>query len=207
MTPPPDSPDSRFKESISDISDQIQAIIDEAESAATEIRVNARADANRESQRILSQHVGELRQAMAPVAARVEALSREAGALLDEIDAVETRLSELRDEVPAPARTASPQPGALSKKPDVASSSPATASEGNAGSPDQRERTGSAPVAYPGSASKSGESTKSPPQEAFLRATQMAVAGQSRDEIEATLASEFGLDDPASVAEDILGQD
>ncbi len=44
-----------------------------------------------------------------------------------------------------------------------------------------------------------------PPEEAVLRATQMAVAGSSRSEIEATLSDEFGLADATPVVNDILG--
>ena len=41
--------------------------------------------------------------------------------------------------------------------------------------------------------------------EAMLRATQMAVAGSSRDEIGRTLEAEFGIDDPEPILEQILG--
>ena len=41
--------------------------------------------------------------------------------------------------------------------------------------------------------------------EAMLRATQMAVAGSSRDEIGRTLEAEFGIDDPEPILGQILG--
>ena len=43
-------------------------------------------------------------------------------------------------------------------------------------------------------------------EEAILRATQLAVSGASRGEIESTLRSEFGLSDPSTVVGEILGE-
>lgn len=85
------------------------------------------------------------------------------------------------------------------------------------------------PVAYPGSAAGGSEQHDARPEEgeasarmqavpdqpaerragdteaALLRATQLAVAGRNRDEIEATISSEFDLGDPAAVVDQILG--
>jgi predicted nucleic acid-binding Zn-ribbon protein len=41
--------------------------------------------------------------------------------------------------------------------------------------------------------------------EAVLRATQMAVAGSERDEIEAEMRDEFGVGDPARLVDQVLG--
>lgn len=58
------------------------------------------------------------------------------------------------------------------------------------------------PVATdPLSPAGSGQSS----DEAMLRATQMAVAGSSRDEIGRTLEAEFGIDDPELILGQILG--
>jgi uncharacterized phage infection (PIP) family protein YhgE len=43
-------------------------------------------------------------------------------------------------------------------------------------------------------------------EEAVLRATQLAVSGSSREEIESVLAAEFELEDAGAVADDILGR-
>jgi hypothetical protein len=43
------------------------------------------------------------------------------------------------------------------------------------------------------------------PEEAMLHATQMAVAGSGREEIEDTLRTEYGLADPARLVTEILG--
>jgi len=40
--------------------------------------------------------------------------------------------------------------------------------------------------------------------DAVLRATQLAVAGRDRDEIVAAIASEFALDDPGALVEEVL---
>jgi hypothetical protein len=72
------------------------------------------------------------------------------------------------------------------------------------------------PVAYPGTrapeAPESGEpeagnAKPAEPvgEEPLLRATQMAVAGASRADIEEALRTEFGVSDPAAVADEILG--
>ena len=45
------------------------------------------------------------------------------------------------------------------------------------------------------------------PASAKLLATQMAVAGSSRDEIEGRLRSEYGIDDPGSMLDTILGSE
>lgn len=43
------------------------------------------------------------------------------------------------------------------------------------------------------------------PEEALLRAAQMAVAGRSREEIERALIAEFGAESPGSIVDEILG--
>ncbi|MDP9483791.1 MAG: hypothetical protein M3P84_11290, partial [Chloroflexota bacterium] len=67
--------------------------------------------------------------------------------------------------------------------------------------------TGSPAVAYPGAgqppAASSGFDGRS--EAALLRATQLAVAGSGRGEIEARLLSEFDLADPGAVIDEILG--
>jgi len=43
------------------------------------------------------------------------------------------------------------------------------------------------------------------PNDAVLRATRMAVAGSSREAIEAELREDFGITDPAAILDDVLG--
>jgi hypothetical protein len=42
-------------------------------------------------------------------------------------------------------------------------------------------------------------------EEVLLRATQMAIAGSSRDEIASALRAEFGIADPGPIVDGILG--
>ena len=60
-------------------------------------------------------------------------------------------------------------------------------------------RPGPVPVEQPSSAS-----SERIPEQAVLRATQMAVAGTERTEIERMLRVEFGIDDPAAVVDEML---
>ncbi len=69
---------------------------------------------------------------------------------------------------------------------------------------------GPRPVAYPGEAPGdrplvADVAAEAPAPEALLRATQLAVAGQDRIEIEAVLRDELGLSDPGSVLDTVLG--
>ena len=50
-------------------------------------------------------------------------------------------------------------------------------------------------------------SVNSVPEEALLRATQMAVAGSSRGAIERFLVEEYGVDDPDPLLDSVLGAD
>jgi len=201
------SPGRRLKSSITDASRKIEGIIDDAERAAAEILAEARVEAAREAQRTLSSSAAELGSAVLPLVERVENLRVEAAALMLEIESAASMLKELtRTEE---EQRAAPVPGApapvLDDPPEVAiESSPASASEPAlepvAPGPVATGAPGPAPVAYAGT----GESP-TVPEEALLRATQMAVAGSSRGEIESTLRDEFDLEDATPVVNEILG--
>lgn len=75
---------------------------------------------------------------------------------------------------------------------------------------------GPAPVAYSGTRTQATKPDEQPPspsakrttdshEDALLRATQLAVSGSSRSEIESALRNEFELDDVDSVLDGILG--
>jgi hypothetical protein len=172
---------SKLKTSITEASRKIESIIDDAERAAAEIRADARVEAEREAQRALTESSVQLASVVDPLAERVETLRVEAAALVHEIEAASKKLVELTQ-----------------RSEESSTSGPNTSStDGN---------SGPAPVAYPGASSGTAASPASDaPEEAVLRATQMAVAGSSRSEIEETLRSEFGLADAGSVVDDILG--
>ena len=195
------TPGSRLKASITDASLKIEGIIDDAERAAADIQ----ADAEREARRLVSENAAQLSAVVDPLVRRVESLRVEADALVHDLEAASLKLVELTEGTTEP----SPSGGLASAadelppidEPEAERSEPAEMyerAEGSSGS-------SPSPVAYPGKGGNSNSSPAHPPEEAVLRATQMAVAGSSRSEIEDTLRVEFGLEDARSVVDDILG--
>ncbi|HYH62647.1 MAG TPA: hypothetical protein VD766_12340, partial [Solirubrobacterales bacterium] len=143
-----------------------------------------------------------------PLVERVEVLRSNAAELMEELETVTRRLLEMTkgnallkmspdpgEDKPVESGEADRAEPAEPAEPVAASPAPVTES----GPP------GPTPTAYPGTSASSSESA--PPEEAVLRATQMAVAGSPRSDIEVALRDEFGLDDPGSVVDDILGPD
>jgi hypothetical protein len=195
---------SQLKSSITEASRKIESIIDDAERAAAEIRADARADAEREAQRALNESSVKLSSVVGPLVERVENLRVEAAALTHEIDAATKQLRELtRKSAELGSGTE-----AVSTRVETpaAEAKPAQFTEPVEAAPsEERSSPGPVPVAYPGTDSSDAASSAGPPEEAVLRATQMAVAGSSRSEIEATLSEEFGLADATPVVNDILG--
>lgn len=209
------TPGSQLKASITDASLKIESIIDDAERAAADIRAEAREEAERDARRIVSESGAQLASVLEPLIKRVENLRVESAALMHELEAATLELVELTkrtseptaDSAPAadPAPLAPPAPPVIGE-PEISDPDKPEAVEPPVDAPVEPLRPGPAPVAYPGkSAGTGGGNSSEPPEEAVLRATQMAVAGSSRSEIEATLSDEFGLADAAPVVDDILG--
>lgn len=67
------------------------------------------------------------------------------------------------------------------------------------------EEPEAAPPAEPAVSPSPGPSLADPPEEALIKATQLAVAGTERDQIAAVLREEFGLGDPGPVLDRIMG--
>ncbi len=201
------SPGSQLKSSITDASLKIEGIIDDAERAAAEIRAEARKEAEVESRRLISESASQLAAVAEPLTKRVENLRVEAAALMHELEAATLQLVELTQRTSQSAGAeASPQ---IDSQPTVDAPSPAAepiASTPSAEKPKFSEPpNGPKPIAYPGREAGEPTSDQGPPEEAVLRATQMAVAGSSRTEIEAELRKEFELEDAGPVVDDILG--
>lgn len=200
---------SELRRSITEASQRVGEIIDDAERAAAEIRAEAQEEARIEAQRAVNESAAELASVVSPLVERVEGLRVEAASLMDELQVVTERLRKLTQPnesgLPAsePEALESVSEPAIEAEPDgpAATSLDAQAPE-SAGS---SAPPGPVPVPYPGKAAASDPELSGPPEEALLRATQMAVAGNSRPEIEETLRDEFGLDDPVPVVDDILG--
>lgn len=190
------SPGSQLKSSITDASRKIEGIIDDAERAAAEIKAEARAEAERESRRAISESAAQLASVVDPLVKRVENLRVEAAALMHELEAATLNLVELTKRTGESGTTVVAPPPKLE---------PVEASSEKLAEPrDESPSVGPAPIAYPGRGATASPPTD-PPEEAVLRATQMAVAGSSRSEIEATLRDEFDLEDATPVVNDILG--
>lgn len=182
------APGSQLRDSITEAQQKIESIIDAAEDAARDIRERAKDDAEDTVRRALEDSAGKLAAITAPLIERIENLRVEAAALTHEIDTATVRLRELTAEAPVPGAGAAPgepQTRAGAEEPSVDSGA------------------GPRPTAYPGAAA---QTEGVPPEEAYLRATQMAVSGSSRTEISEALRAEFGLDDPNPVVDEILGQ-
>ncbi len=186
-----DKPGSVLKESVADMSERIQGIIDEAERTADEIQANARIEADREARRTVEARIQSLSGVVAPLGDRIDALRAEADALIAEIDDAAAELRKLTSVDSRAQRRPEPAPEPEPEPEREAGPELAVAPEPAA-----------APTAYPGTASAPDAPAS---EEALLRATQMAVSGSSRGEIEATLREDFGIADPSALVNGILG--
>ena len=114
---------------------------------------------------------------------RMESLKREAQALVDVLDEARRSLSELAEAGGAPEirKASAPEPS-----PEPSAPQPAPRPQ---------------PVPDPPPAPSAPERI---PEPAVLRATQMAVAGEERAEIERMLRDEFGVTDAAGAVDQLL---
>lgn len=204
MTGSDATPGSQLKSSITEASRKIEGIIDDAERAAAEIRAEARADAERETRRQIAEGAAKLSEVVQPLVKRVEDLRVEAAGLVHEIEAATLNLVSLTKEAEETAAAAESKPAETAPELATEPESPTQNVPDVAEAPLAEPDPGPAPIAYPGTRTQTA-SEGGPPEEAMLRATQMAVAGNSRAEIEAALSDEFNLSDPSPVVDDILG--
>jgi len=228
VAPPASRRPSELRRTVTEAGQKIQEIVDAAERVAEEIESEARAEADRyladrvrDGDRLYRARAGELSDFTDGLVDRAEALRAEAEALSAEITRTVRQLRDAGTAATAPEARATPDQGVAASEsasavaepapPEVEAAEPA-ATPGFKRKGEDASPAVPSPVAYPGTGG--GEAEGSEPEsrgsdgvseEALLRATQMAVAGHSRDEIEATLRSEFGVSDPSSVADEILG--
>lgn len=195
--------------SVEDATSKIKEIIDAAEKVAAEIDAEARAEADRylerrqrEADRTALELTDELERLTEPVLTRLGALRDETQALQRAVDdaaaAVRSLAERAKTTVREEAAAATPTPKGPVPPPEAEEEPPAF-----------RQR-GGRPVAYPGTGggapSAEGETAAGDAHaEAVLRATQMAVAGHERDEIEATLVREYAIADAGSIVSQLLG--
>lgn len=181
---------SPFSDSVNAATGRIQEIIDTAERVSGEIQADARAEAKRyadqkreEADHQVEEQVNRLSELADNLTARVAQVNKAADELAAELRDVVTTTKESRQAFPAPSEGAAA----------------ADADEQLQGQGRPEAASGKEPEAA------SGKEAASVPEEALLRATQLAVSGSSRAEIEDALRSEFGLSDPTAVTDEILG--
>jgi hypothetical protein len=179
---PPGRAPTGLGDVVANVGDRVQEILDAAERIAGEIRADAEAagenyvnERRREAERAVEEGVREFTGLTHSVTARVETLQREASALVEVLEDARRRLASL-------AQSVEPQ-----------TPPPFRASPPEAPSPPQ-----------PAAAEADTSEGEKIPEQAILRATQMAVAGIERTEIELMLRTEFEIRDPASVVDQML---
>lgn len=190
----PDPHTSPLKRAVLDATARVQQIIDVAEEAAKEVRTEAERDAERivadaqtKSDALVASRVAELGQRLVPLVRRLEGVQADVSMLSAEIDAL---LQHARDTAPPVAPDEEPAAGFERRGPF--------------------DQINGAPQPPHQADDEHGEAEPEEPTDigasrAFLRATQMAVAGSERDEIEQTLRTEFGVDEPAQIVDRALG--
>lgn len=176
-------PSPGFDRSVSEAAGRIEAIIDAAERVASEIRGEARAEAERyreeaerKTDRLAMKRIGLISELTESLTERAEQVQRQSDelvrALEDAMRAVaaivgDSRLGARAEEVPEHA-------------------------------PEDVPLTGAGKAARP-------PIDAAPPPAVTLRAARMAVTGSDREEIGAALADEFGILDPVPLLDRILG--
>ena len=173
---------SSLRQSVSAATERVHEIIDAAERVAEEIRAEAEAEAKRylEQRKQAADKLTEERALL--IEELTESLLERAKGVQEQAEAMTGSMTSVIERIRATA--AAP--------PSVGLDSSASSGSGNGA-----ERAD-------GGDSASGESS---PEEPLLRATQMAVAGTERPEIEATLKQEFGIEAPGEIVDQVLGSD
>ena len=210
---------------VSESTGRIQEIIDSAERMAAQIRADAEAGARtyvEEQRRAADRIVNEQAEALAALA---EELSDQAADLRARsaqiVSSLEGAAARLRAAAPAPPPAIAPAeapeaevpeaeaPGAAEEGPEpeaaqaeVPEEAEAPEGEGTSAGAEE-EPVRSVPAAAAGPARP--PSTLEGSDAALLRATQLAVGGSGRSEIEAALRREFGVAEPAEILDRILG--
>jgi hypothetical protein len=176
-----------------DTAQRLEAIVEAAERAAAGVIDDAEAEARRylaqaraEADRLAEGQVSGLAESVDSLLDQAISLRREAEQLQSTLEAAKARTGgEATQLVPA----ADPEDEELHETPRL------RAVEGAEPAP--------APLSAP--APQPPETTRSDPAGARLLATQMAVSGSSREEIEQRLRNGFEIEDPDAILDAILG--
>jgi hypothetical protein len=214
-----------LRRAVSDVTRRLQEIIDAAEAAAEEIRAEAKTQAaaetaeyveerRRAADAVVEEQLGAVAEATGPLTERLAELRRQAIAIAEEVDRALAAIRELS--FSAPPRPAVAGPSAVPSSPEPAEDPRQMRSAEDSpqvrpaeDSPPARARPAAPVFAYPGTSASASVAEGSPESEEMilLRATQMAVAGSDRTEIERTLRLEFSIEDPSEIVSEILGPD
>ncbi|MGI9020540.1 MAG: hypothetical protein ACR2G3_07515 [Solirubrobacterales bacterium] len=203
---------------------RIEEIISSAEVAAAAIRADAEAEAGslletkrQEADRLHHQRLDALK-------GHTRSLSQQLVGLRDTLDeamgVIDRSVGAIEELAASPGPPSDPAPGislpstprALRRRPARQERVPATppadfpvahADAAELEAPVIREAAAAHPI--PPAPTTPPVSDALDTDQAMLRATQMAVAGSSRDQIERALSAEFGVPDPALILDEILG--
>jgi vacuolar-type H+-ATPase subunit H len=166
------------------------AVIDEAEAEARRYLAEARAHADR----LLAERLGSADELTASLLARAEEIRRQSEGLVAALEQARERLA------------AEPTPGAGSSPPPEATPRARSRSHLSAVTPVAEPRLNEEPLAQsPPAARAAADEHPGTPAGARLLATQMAVSGSSREEIELRLRNGFEVEDTSAILDAILG--
>lgn len=200
-----------LRSSISDAAERIDEVVQAAERVAVELQEDARREAEQylqerreDADRLVAERAGALSELSHSLVSQVEELSEQSRALAGRVDEIAEEFRSVLEEgfeapQPGPAQIAIPGDGPIQEPVPAAEPAfdadpePALESEGEILSEDLDE--------------EDAEPESRAPEEALLRATQMAISGRSRAEIGEQLRSEFDLDDPEPLLDQVLGPD
>lgn len=175
-----------------DTAQRLEAIVEAAERAAAGVIDDAEAEARRylaqarsEADRLAEGRVSELAEAVDSLLDQAVSLRREAERLQASLEVAKARLSG--DESTSPVVSAEPEREELYEAPRL------------------RAVDGAQSTPEPAPARQSPDDSRSDPAGARLLATQMAVSGSSREEIEQRLRNGFEIEDTNAILDAILG--
>jgi hypothetical protein len=204
-------------ELIGSTTERVQAVLEAAERAAEGIIKDAEAEAERQlaesrarAEQLVRERSGLAGQLTDDLLERAATIKEQSDqlitALQHAIDMLEAELaadSEAAAGAVAADTAVEPDSATAAEEPDVPGSGPRGRRGGLAAVPADHVPSGFGP-----SVSREGvePSATDRAKAARLLATQMAVAGASREEIERRLRTEFGIDDPATILDAVSGR-
>lgn len=202
-----------LRDSISTAAQRIDEVVEAAERVAIELRDDARREADQyleerreEADRLVSERASALSSLSDSLVRQVDDLGGQSRALASRIDGI---AQEIRDVLQANVEVGGERPpgapASLAEGPASSGAPPAARDTATESSPAGEQPSGVPPMEehLEEEVVEGHEAPSS--DEALLRATQMAIAGRSRGDIAEQLRSEFGLQDPTAVLDQVLG--